>query len=73
MKMYETVKMMGNTELLTKCKEFVKSNWPEMQKKISNEGMRSEVVDYMIGKNECKHEQVLLFKTYLGLENRVGI
>ena len=63
-KIYESAKLIGNQELLTKCKEFAKNNWSEVQKKITHEVIRGEIMDYMIGKNECKHEQVLLFKTY---------
>jgi len=63
-KIYESAKMINSQELLTKCKEFAKNNWSELQKKIPHEGMKAEIIDYMIGKNECKHEQILIFKTY---------
>ena len=61
---YESVKMLGNQELLGRCKEYGKNNWGELQKKITHKGVKDELVDYIIGRSECKHEQALLFTTY---------
>jgi hypothetical protein len=64
-KVYEVTKRIGNQELLGRCKEYAKSNWGEVQKKIMHESIKTELLEYIIGKNECKHEQTLLFTTYL--------
>ena len=64
-RIYEVAKRMENQELLGRCKEYAKSNWGEVQKKITHESIRTELLEYIIGKNECKHEQTLLFTTYL--------
>jgi len=36
-----------------------------MSKKITNENLKNDFIEFMIGKNECKHDQVLLLTTYL--------
>lgn len=62
-KIYEIAKRLGNQELVGRCKEHAKSNWGEVQRKLGHENTRTELIEYMIGRNECKHEHTLLFTT----------